>query len=306
MRRILVTGASGFIGRRVLDALAGAPVEVVALARRVPTPTGGHVRWIATDLLDPGAQRRAIAEAACDTCLHLAWDVGPGYRNAPSNLDWLAAGATLLARFAEAGGRRFVAAGSCAEYDWTRAAEGALREDAPRLPSTIYGAAKSAFWDVLANFAAAGDLEAAWGVVFHVIGPGERPGRLLPSIVAALDAGRPAECTPGLQVQDPIDVRDLGAAFAALALSGLRGRVNLGGGAPLAVAELSRRIAARCGRPDLLRLGALPPRTGEPSRLAPDLARLRDELGFVPRHDLDASIADAIVWQRAEAATACA
>jgi nucleoside-diphosphate-sugar epimerase len=301
MRRVLVTGASGFVGSAALDALARMPIEIVAVARHIPTTSPPRVRWIAADLLDPAARERAIADAACDTCLHLAWDVGPGYWTAAANLDWLAASAMLLRTFAAHGGRRFVAAGTCAEYDWSATPGDAFREDAPRRPTTLYGTTKSALCDIADRFAAAVGLEAAWGVVFHVVGPGERPGRLLPSIVTALDRGEPAACTHGMQIQDPIDVRDLGAAFAALALCDLRGRVNLGAGAPLSVADMARRIAARCGRPDLLRLGALPPRAGEPARLVPDLTRMRDDLGFVPRHGRDASIADAIAWHRVRA-----
>lgn len=305
MRRILVTGASGFVGRAVLDALAREDVEVVALARRAPaSPARRGLRWLVADMVDAPALRSAVAEARCEACIHLAWDVGPGYWTSASNLDWLAASATLLRAFHAAGGTRFVGAGTCAEHDWTTIGEAPLREDAPRRPATPYGAAKSALWDVAAAHGAATGMEVAWGVVFHVIGPGERAGRLLPSIVAAIDAGREAACTSGTQVQAPIDVRDLGAAFARLALSPLQGRVNLGGGAPASVAEIARRVAARCGRPELLRLGALPPRAGEPARLVPDLARLHGELGFAPRHDLDDSIAAAVEWQRAHGAAA--
>lgn len=302
MRRVLVTGATGFVGRAVLDALARDDVEVVALSRRPPPAAGAMLRWRAVDMLDAPALRGAVAAAACDTCIHLAWDVGPGYWTSAANLDWLAAGATLLRAFREAGGTRFVGAGTCAEHDWTGIGAAPVREDAPRRPATLYGAAKGALWDVAAAYAAETGMEATWGVVFHAIGPGERAGRLLPSIVAALDAGQEARCTAGTQVQDPIDVRDLGAAFARLAASPLQGRVNLGRGAPASVAEIARRVAARCGRPELLRLGALPARAGEPARLVPALARMRGELGFAPRHDLEDSIAAAIDWQRAQGA----
>lgn len=304
MTSVLVTGASGFVGKAVLEALARAQVDAVALARRLPETRHSGIRWIAADLLDAQAMRHAVADAACDTCLHLAWNVAPGYWTAPSNLDWLAASTMLLRRFAEAGGRRFVAAGTCAEYDWTSADDAPLREDAPRRPATLYGTAKSALWDMAERFAPSAGLAVAWGVIFHVIGPGERTGRLLPSIVTALDGGRDATCTPGLQVQDPIDVRDLGTALAALALSGLRGRINLGGGVPIKIADLARRIAVRCGRPEALRLGALPARPGEPARLVPDLTRMTVDLRFSPRHDREASIADAIAWQRAHAGPA--
>lgn len=296
MARILVTGASGYIGRQTLAPLAARGFTPVAFGRTVPEDLRHAAEWHAVDLRDPAAVRAAVAACGAETCLHLAWDVGAGYWTAPSNLDWMAASLTLLRAFAEAGGRRFVGAGTCAEYDWSALDGRPLAEDAPRRPHTLYGTVKNALRDVVASFGAAHGLSTAWGVVFHSVGPFERPGRLVPSIIAALAAGKEAPCSAGTQVQDIMDVRDLGEAFAALAASGAEGAVHLGSGTGTPVADIARRTAALCGRPDLLRLGALPMRGGEPAVLVPDITRLRRDVGFTPRHGLDDALAHAVAW----------
>ncbi len=131
--RVLVTGATGLIGRHLAAPLAAAGYEVVALSRQGKGLTG--------DLLsDP----EGIAERArADHLIHLAWHDAPTARmTAPENLDWTVASLRLLRAFAANGGKRAVMVGSCAEYDWSGA--GHLGEDAPLKPATPYGAAKAA------------------------------------------------------------------------------------------------------------------------------------------------------------------
>src|SRR5205085_8625551 len=121
---------------------------------------------------------------------------------APENVRWVEASLALLRAFAEAGGRRAVLAGTCAEYDWGAGDEVLNERNTPLRPDTLYGAAKHGLHVVGAAQAAQVGFELAWGRVFFLYGPGEAPGRLVPAVARALLAGEPAKTTAGTQVRD--------------------------------------------------------------------------------------------------------
>jgi nucleoside-diphosphate-sugar epimerase len=297
VKRVLVTGASGFIGRGTPAPLVERGFEVHAVARRPPQASAG-VRWHAADLLEPGAAERVIAAARPTHLLHLAWEATPGaYWTAPDNLRWVGASLRLLRAFAEAGGVRAAIAGTCAEYEWceeTHCEEGVT----PLVPATLYGAAKHGLREIAERYAAQAGLELAWGRVFFVFGPHEPPGRLASSVAAALVRGERAETSHGAQVRDFLYSEDLAAAFVALLDSPVEGAVNLASGDPRPIRELVVALAAAAGRPDLVALGARPAAANEPAAIVADVRRLRHEVGWEPPRALDQRAADTIAWWR--------
>jgi nucleoside-diphosphate-sugar epimerase len=306
VRRVLVTGASGFVGSRALAPLRKRGFEVHAVARRPPAAPGASaadVRWHAADLLD-APQRRAVAAAVgASHLLHLAWYAEPGaFWTAPENAAWVSATVALAEEFAAAGGRRAVVAGSCAEYDWS--APQPLREDAPLAPATLYGVAKDATRRVVAALGDRLGFETAWGRVFFVYGPGEDERRLVASVARALLAGERAATSAGAQVRDFVHVADVAAAFAALVDGGVTGAVNVASGKGVAVRALAELIARAAGRPDLLDVGALPARAGDPPALVAEVTRLRDEVGFVPSIGLEEGVRETVAWWRERARAA--
>lgn len=301
MSRVLVTGAGGFIGRHSLAALAARGFEVHAVTRAASLPDAAACH--AVDLLDHRAAA-ALVEAIRPThLLHFAWTVTPGqFWSTRENLDWVAATLALYRAFAAAGGRRFVGAGSCAEYGWAPAQVAAPLDEraSPCEPVTLYGIAKHATHNLLAAAAPLDRVSLAWGRVFFLYGPGEKPGRLVSDVVAKLLRGEPVETTAGTQRRDFLHVADVAAAFAALLASDVEGPVNIASGGARPLAALLTEIARQTGAGHLLRLGARPMPPNEPGQLAAATQRLRQEVGFTPRFDLAAGIADTIAaWRDA-------
>lgn len=291
-RRIIVTGAGGFIGRHAVSALAADGWDIVAVSRKA-TPVPGAAQMLPCDLLDPAAMRATLLRAGeASHLLHLAWHDAPqGRWHAPDNLDWVAASLSLARAFAESGGRRILFGGSCAEYDWF--AGPMLDEDAPLAPASLYGAAKAATGDLLEAGARAMGLSVTRARIFFVYGPGEPAGRLVPDLLAGISAGRTVRCTDGLQERDYLHAADVGRALALLAGAGAEGAVNLGSGHALPVRDLVAEIARQMGRPDLPQLGAIARKADDPPRLVANNRRLAD-LGFVPRLDLASGVADTL------------
>jgi nucleoside-diphosphate-sugar epimerase len=311
-RRVLVTGAGGFIGRRALAPLRAAGFEVhAALSPRSPERGGGraaglpdHVSAYRSDLLN-AREIDALIEAVRPThLLHFAWIATPGeYWQSADNYRWLAASTHLLKAFQRSGGIRAVMAGSCAEYDWSQASvcderTTPLAGGPNSSHATPYAECKIAMSRVLEEFGRAHRLSTAWGRIFFQFGPGEDPRRLVASVITDLLSGREAACTSGTQIRSFLHVEDVGSAFAALLGAEVEGAVNVGSAERVSIADLLGRIAERIGRADLLKLGARPTPTSEPPLLVPDVGRLRAEVGFEPAWTLDSGLDDTIRWWR--------
>lgn len=288
MTRVLVTGASGLIGKPAVAALVGQGLDVHAVARTVPDTSVAGVQWHACDLLAPGAAETLARDVQATHLLHLAWVTEHGkFWTSPQNEDWQAASMRLIEAFQASGGTRVVMAGSCAEYDWTNVGDGVCREGVtPLKPHTLYGQVKVNTENWLAEFSAGTGLSYAWGRVFLVFGDGESPDRLVPSVAKALSEGREAKCSSGTQMRDFMDARDVGAAFAAVLMSTLKGPVNVASGEAHTIGEVVTILGEISGHPELVRLGALPDRADDPHTLIASIDRLRGDVGFRPRHDL--------------------
>lgn len=298
--RILLTGATGFIGSRVARLALAQGHEVAALARpgsglRRIESERSRIRVVEGDLGNAAVLQKTLSVSAPDVCIHLAWYAEPGkYLWARENLDCLTGSFALLRALHDAGCRRVVLAGTSAEYE---VSDAPVSEESPIRPRTLYAAAKHSLALIAESFDFRGGSVAS-ARIFSLYGPDENPNRLVPYVVTRLLAGEECELTAGDAVRDYSHVDDVAGALLAIASSSVTGPVNVGSALPLSVRSLALRLADLVGRPELLRLGARPTPPGETRYLVADTLRLRREVGYAPRYDLDSGLAETVSWWR--------
>lgn len=294
MRRILVTGASGFIGRHVVAALRESGVEPHIAGRHDPGIAG--TVFHALDLFDRAERvQDAIAKVDASHLVHLAWDFRGSHLNAPGHLDWIGPSILLLRAFAESGGRRAVFVGSALEYG---AVPDPKDEFAACAPTTLYGIAKDTTRRACEGYAKVAGLSLAWARLFFTYGPGDRPGRLVPAAIDSLLAGQRFAATGGTQHLDMSHVRDVAAALVALTRSTVTGPVNIGSSRTVTVRALLEKIAHLTGAPELVAFGALSDPSSHLHASRAKIDRLVHDVGFRPRIDIDAGLADTVEWHR--------
>ncbi len=296
MKKVLLTGARGFIGTHSLEALLDRGFEVHAVSSKGRFNSyPEQVVWHHADLHNAEHILRLMAGVKPEYLLHLAWDVTHGeYWQSLENLRWVKTSIGLLQAFIDAGGRRVVMAGSCAEYDWHYGycSEGLT----PLKPATLYGTCKDALQSVLEATGRVTGLSTAWGRLFFLYGPGEHVGRLVPVVISALLNGENALCTHGEQIRDYIYIKDAAAAMVDLLNSEVKGPVNIASGRAVVLKDLISAAAEIVGRPDLVKLGALEAADDDPPLLLANTRRLNEEVGWQPRYDLHQGLQETIDW----------
>jgi nucleoside-diphosphate-sugar epimerase len=304
-----VFGASGFLGRWVARRLSRTGAEI-HLALRDPDrgPALGELHRV--DASDEAEVSRLIARVEPAVVFNLAgYGVGRDQRDERTSTllnaklpGWIA---RALASTRDRGwtGVRLVHAGSGLEYG---SAGGDLRETAECRPATVYGRTKLEGTQAVARIAPGeggrAGLRAVVARIFTVYGAGERPGRLLPSLLAVAEGGGDVPLGPGTQRRDFVFAEDAAEALVRLALADARPGeiVNLATGRLSSVREFALEAARILGLDERrLRFGALPSYPEEMDHDPVNVARLRELLGGSPDPDLRAGLERAIAGARA-------
>jgi nucleoside-diphosphate-sugar epimerase len=291
--KLCVTGARGFIGRHVVAQAVRAGHEVSAPVRFGSSSgeiEGVHV--LELDFDDESQVTSAFERMAPDALIHLAWYAKPNdYLAASDNVDSLTTTLAFAKAGLIAGCRNMVGVGTCLEY----ANLPAPRTEGDTLdPQSLYARCKRAAHLVLAELFERRGARLAWARLFHMHGPGEHPARLIQAVAVALREGRPFSLSPGEQVRDHLDVRDVASALLHLATTDIPGPVNVCSGQPVTLRTVMETVGRVLGRPELLRFGERPYFQGEVMNLAGVPARLFST-GWRPAHaDLEQSIRDSV------------
>jgi nucleoside-diphosphate-sugar epimerase len=292
--RVLLTGASGFVGRAVLAELEARGIEVHCLGR---TPVGERSRFHAADLLDAGSWKPAVAKIAPTHLLHLAWVVEHGkFWAAPENLDWTAASLLLFRAAAAAGCGRILGTGTCAEYAWDR---DMLPEETPIVPNTLYGTAKAATSEILGAWGRPAGVSTAWARLFFLYGAGEVAARFVPAVARGLLKGGDVPCSHGRQIRDFLAVEDAATGLVdALLAEDLTGPFNLSSGEGVSLRAVAETLATQVpGGLERLKFGAIQAAANDPSSLIGPSSRLR-AIGWAPKISLADGLAHTLSYWR--------
>jgi GDP-4-dehydro-6-deoxy-D-mannose reductase len=249
--RALVTGASGFVGRYLVDALRGEGAEVVACGG--PRDGGG---LLPLDLADVASIRGALDVAQPGVVFHLAAQtfVPESFASPVATYETNALGTARLAQavrdYAAVAGTmpRIVFTSSAEVYGQRENAEFPLRESLEPRPATPYAASKAAAESILLAEARAFRMDVVVARAFNHIGPGQSDRFVVPSLAAQLAAvaagGPPLLMVGNLNAaRDFLDVRDVVAAYVALAGGGESGETyNVCSGTPVKVRDLLREL----------------------------------------------------------------
>ena len=286
IKKVLVTGATGFIGRRLLPLLVGAGYDVVALSRK-PQQASPGIRYVAVDLLAADAIDSLIAAEQPEALVHLAWCTEHGaFWESADNHQWVDMTLRMAKIFANNGGEHFVGAGSCAEYAWDSAAPLA-EDDAIGEPDTLYGQSKKLVCRQLTELFADTPVCFDWGRIFFIYGYGEGESKFISSAIDAYGRGDQFGCQNPLLVRDFIYVDDVANAFSKMLATASGAVYNVGSGTGNALGDVVALIA------DAFEFQApLFPETGEKVGMpvVADVDRATKLLGFAPSFTLKMGI----------------
>lgn len=276
-QKVLVTGASGFVGRHLVSALLARGVAVRAVSRNIETaramPWFEAVDYVAADVhaaeLDCGALTEGV-----DAIAHLAWPGLPNYQALFHFEHNLPADYRFLKGVVEAGVQQVLVSGTCFEYGLQ---SGPLSEQTPAQPNTPYGLAKNTLRLFLQALQRERPFTLQWARLFYLHGSGQNPNSLLASLDRAIDAGdRQFDMSAGEQLRDYLAIEQAAALLAELlARPELAGVINCCSGQPIAVRTLVERRVRQRQSPIALNLGHYPYSAHEPMAFWGVAERLR-------------------------------
>lgn len=307
-RRVLVTGACGFIGSHVVHQLLDRGADVYAMSPSVSSvfperlaAVASEIRLVEANITDRAAMDHVATSVRPEFVIHLAafTHVGKSFQRVDENIQSNVHGTVNLLQALHGDYERFVYTGTSEIYGDVDAP---FREDGPVNPVSPYSVSKYAGERYCRMFHQAYD----WPIVclrpFNAYGPGQTPDRVIPEIILTALRRNELKMTEGRQTREFNFVGDLADGFIrALSASEAEGEVvNLGRGEDVSMRELATTILELMGDPITPRFGAIPYRPTEIWQMYCDNTKARELLGWEPSVSLTEGLKETIAWYESE------
>jgi dTDP-6-deoxy-L-talose 4-dehydrogenase (NAD+) len=264
---ILITGASGFVGKNFIKEL-----DTSSLRIRLVVREGSKIDF------HPSIQFESIIytknlftesidwwEEVCkevDIFIHFAWYVNPiDYLHSLQNIECLIGTINIAKACVNVGVKKFIGIGTCFEYELS---DGYLSTATPLNPLTLYAITKVSTYQLLTKVFEIGNVEFIWCRLFYLYGDGESKLRLVGYLHDQLARGEKVNLSHGMQIRDYLDVKDVVTKIAKLMFSKKNGPVNICSGKGITIREIAENVAESYGMKDLLNFGVVSTKVIDP------------------------------------------
>ena len=301
MKRVFVTGGTGFIGRELTRLLVAEGIKVGLLVRDTEKAQRAidmfaQVEFFVGDLFDTVSVDRAINDFRPDTLIHLGWaGVSGKDRDNAIQLVNQASTIQLIKTAIECGVKTIVGLGSQAEYGLK---EGIIDEREVCNPVSLYGACKLSSGVIAEQLCRVGQVRFAWIRLFSCYGPADTPTFMIPTVIEKLLRNESPSLTEAKQIWDYLYVTDAASAIALIANSTLaKGIFNLGSGVGMPVREVVEQLRDLIDRNLPLGFGQVAYGPQSVMHLQADISKL-ESIGWKPKTLLENGLTMTVNWHR--------
>lgn len=238
--KVLVTGATGFIGKHLTRTLESRGIKFVVLGRNATMENGVQV-----DLLKTESFYEILSKIKPTHLIHLAWYAEHGkFWNATINVKWISATFKLIEAFYKNGGEHALITGTCAEYDWFHGY--CVENVTPERPHTLYGEAKHATHRLVELLKFQHGMTLTWARIFFPYGIGEAQGRLIPSLFRVFRESNAPFGVNANSYRDFLHISDTIEALLLCTIKKIDGIINISSGEPVQIKHIVKEIATIC------------------------------------------------------------
>ena len=248
-KKILVTGATGLIGKELIKPLQELGFDIYAITIDENNPDNG-VNWIKGSLFNSDFIKNTMEKVKPAYLLNMAWATTGDYLKSDINYKFLNAGIELLKNFKDNGGKRVVFAGTCFEYKFKD--EPLKESDELDADKTDYTFCKNKLHEIAEYFCKMHNISFGYGRIFYVYGRNEDKTRLTGMVIDKLKNNQEVIIKSGNLIKDYMYSKDIAAAFASFINSEVEGNVNICTGNKISIKDFVMTIVSYLGKENLV------------------------------------------------------
>lgn len=284
-KKVLVTGATGLIGKELIKPLQEAGFNIYAITIDDNNPDNG-VNWIKGSLFDEKFIADTMEKVKPEYLLNMAWATTGDYLKSDINYKFLNAGINLLKYFKDNAGKRVIYAGTCFEYKFK---DEPLKEaDELETEKTVYTFAKNKLHEIAEYFCKMHNISFGYGRIFYVYGRNEDKTRLTGMIIDKLSRNEKVIIKSGKLIKDYMYTKDIASAFVKFLDSSVEGVVNICMGDAISIKDFALTIGKIMSKEDLIIFKD--EQSNQPPIIVGDNSRLLNEVKYEIKYNIQNAI----------------